>query len=377
MKSLQIFRVGKHTATDGRTISFSEADLRAAASAYDPKLHEAPLVVGHPKSDDPAYGWVKSLAFAEGALAATPDQVEPEFAQMVNAGRFKKISASFYAPDAPGNPKPGAFYLRHVGFLGAAAPAVKGLKNASFADAESGVIEFADVGDMVTATLFRRMREFLIEKFGADTADKVIPDYHVSALENEARQDTGAIDDGDGMQAATAYSENQGASTMKTAAEIAAAEAQLKKDQDKLAAERAEFAERQNALRASEAAQRRAGIIEFLETQVKAGKVLPVERAPLIELMAAQAPDASLEFGEGDKKVKEPLAAWFQKFLAALPKRVEFREAGRGDGSEVEGIDPSTLAAKAVEFVESERAAGRVVNTAHAVEHAKKILGAK
>ena len=39
---------------------------------------------------------------------------------------------------------PGKWYLRHVGFLGAAAPAVKGLKPVEFADDGGGVV-FADL----------------------------------------------------------------------------------------------------------------------------------------------------------------------------------------------------------------------------------------
>src|SRR5258708_36419575 len=108
----------------------------------------------------------------------------------------------------------------------------------------------------------------------------------------------------------------------------------------------------------------------------KQAKVLTAERAAMIELVAAQAPGASIDFREGDKKVNEAAEGWLRKFLGALPKRVEFREAGAGDGSENDDgeIDASTLAAAAVAFVETERVAGRVVNTAHAVEHVKKTL---
>ena len=52
--------------------------LAATAGAYDPTLHEAPLVVGHPELDAPAYGWVRSLRFAAGALEAEPYQVNPD-----------------------------------------------------------------------------------------------------------------------------------------------------------------------------------------------------------------------------------------------------------------------------------------------------------
>ncbi len=143
-KPLQIFKPGRHTALSGAALEFSAADLAASAAAYDPALSEAPIVVGHPALDAPAYGWVKSLAFADGGLEAEPDQVDPAFAEMVAAGRFKKISASFHPPAAKNNPAPGVWYLRHVGFLGAAAPAVKGLRSPEFAaDDEAVTLEIA------------------------------------------------------------------------------------------------------------------------------------------------------------------------------------------------------------------------------------------
>lgn len=126
----------------GAQLQFSEADLQQTVAAYDPARHEAPLVIGHPAHDLPAYGWVQSLSFNEGALDATPAQVNPDFAEMVAVGAFKKISASFYSPTSPANPVPGVYYLRHVGFLGAQPPAVKGLRTPQFADPEDGVLTF-------------------------------------------------------------------------------------------------------------------------------------------------------------------------------------------------------------------------------------------
>jgi len=143
-KPLHIFRAGRHTAQSGACLEFSEAEVGAIAANYDPALHEAPIVVGHPRTDAPAYGWIKSLR-AEGAeLFAEPDQVEPAFAEMVRAGRFKRMSASFYPPKSAANPAPGSYYLKHVGFLGAQPPAVKGLKAAEFAeDGEAVTVEVA------------------------------------------------------------------------------------------------------------------------------------------------------------------------------------------------------------------------------------------
>lgn len=124
-------------------MSFSAADLQAIADGYDADSDPAPLVVGHPKMDDPAFGWVAGLHIQGDALVANPDRVEASFAEMVRAGRFAKISAQFYPPAHPSNPKPGAYYLKHVGFLGAAAPAVKGLGTVSLSEGDAGLLTFA------------------------------------------------------------------------------------------------------------------------------------------------------------------------------------------------------------------------------------------
>ena len=79
---------------NGQALEFSESDLQATVGAYDPAKHEAPLVVGHPQHDLPAYGWVQSLQFNEGGIDATPAQVNTDFADMVAAGALRKISAT-------------------------------------------------------------------------------------------------------------------------------------------------------------------------------------------------------------------------------------------------------------------------------------------
>ncbi|WP_030129132.1 phage protease [Pseudomonas sp. QTF5] len=144
MKPLHIFKPGTHTAQCGTTLNFTETDLAATVSAYNPTLHEAPLVIGHPQHDAPAAGWVKFLSATALGLIAEPQQVDATFAEQVAKGSYKKISASFYHPSAANNPVPGVYYLRHVGFLGAQPPAVKGLRPIELAEGEPGVIEFSD-----------------------------------------------------------------------------------------------------------------------------------------------------------------------------------------------------------------------------------------
>lgn len=129
-QKIEVFRAGTHRDDQGVEHYFSEADLDGMASSYNPALREAPLTVGHPKDNLPAYGWVKGVSrAASGELTIAPHKLEPQFAEMVQAGRFKKRSASFYPPQSPHNPTPGKWYLRHVAFLGAQQPAVAGLKD--------------------------------------------------------------------------------------------------------------------------------------------------------------------------------------------------------------------------------------------------------
>lgn len=123
-KWFAIFRTGKHTDSNGNTREWTEADLDKIVESYDPSKHEAPIVIGHPKSNAPAYGWIEKLKRVGDTLYALPKQLAQEFVEMVNKGLFKKRSISLY-PDGT---------LRHVGFLGATPPAVKGLPDVEFSD---------------------------------------------------------------------------------------------------------------------------------------------------------------------------------------------------------------------------------------------------
>ena len=60
---IEVFRPGTFTPMAGSPISFSAADLSAIAETYDVTNHPAPVVIGHPKTDAPAYGWEESLRY--------------------------------------------------------------------------------------------------------------------------------------------------------------------------------------------------------------------------------------------------------------------------------------------------------------------------
>ena len=125
---IEIFKAGRHTSDSGHPFAFSTEDVSDIAAGYSAARHEAPLVIGHPETDAPAQGWVSTLqATPDGRLLARAHQVDSDFADSIKNCRYKKRSASFYAPNNPSNPNPGKWSLRHVGFLGAKPPAVGGM----------------------------------------------------------------------------------------------------------------------------------------------------------------------------------------------------------------------------------------------------------
>lgn len=344
-KTIQIFKSGKHVSMSGAALSFSESDLAATAAAYDPAKHEAPLVVGHPKHDDPAYGWVGALAFADGALEIEPVQVNADFAELVESGAFKKISASFYLPDSPSNPVPGVYYVRHVGFLGAQPPAVKGLRNPSFADAEQGVVEFSEWDDVDNASLWRSLREWIIGKFGQDEADKVVPGYTVKNLEQSAQDELKEAQAESAVASAPAFSEPQPPQGETMSAEDKARLAALETENAALKAKDAAFAETEKK-RAAGA--RHTAHVEFAEGLVKEGKLLPANKnvaVATMDFMVGQ--EQVVEFGEGD--AKKPLIDAFKSFLQAQPKQVEFAEVSGAGGDTAGTVNFATPAGHTVD----------------------------
>ena len=128
---MPIFKTGTHTDSAGNEKTWTEAELDTIVQKYQPQAHEAPAVIGHPEHNSPAWGWVEGLKREGNILLARFQGLVPEFVEMVRKGLFKKRSISLY-PDMT---------LRHVGFLGAMPPAVKGLPDVAFADKDK-FIEF-------------------------------------------------------------------------------------------------------------------------------------------------------------------------------------------------------------------------------------------
>ncbi|MHB9878987.1 hypothetical protein ACSMXM_04900 [Pacificimonas sp. ICDLI1SI03] len=128
MREIEVFRAGT-SASKGITA----ADLQKVVASYNPALRSAPVVKGHPQNDMPAYGIIQSLRQDGNRLFATLGDLAGSILDELRLGRWINRSMAFWAEDHPSNPTPGALYAKHLGFLGAAQPAIPGMDPMTFA----------------------------------------------------------------------------------------------------------------------------------------------------------------------------------------------------------------------------------------------------
>ena len=328
---VDICRTGTWTGTNGKTVTVDTKHFDELVSAYatqDP----APIVVGHPDVDSPAYGWVEKIRRVGDRLQMKARNLMPEFRTAVEAGHYTGRSLA----TAQGK-------LRHIGFLGGRAPAVPGLSPTQFASEPEMVVELAE-GDLstrqgtrflarVVSGILRSLRDQTIDEQGIEAADRLFPSWdidHASSIANDLKGDEPVSDTSPIFSDPTPTTEDYPlkkpvpASTPDAAA-LAAKEKAIEKRE-------AALTKRETDLLAAE----HLSVCDAaLEPHVSAGRILPGERAGIAALLASLPTDdasavtfASAEDDRAEitQKPHEILDALF----AALPKRVEYPELGGG-----------------------------------------------
>ena len=290
---IEVFRAGTWTDSQGRTRLWSVEDLDAIAAATSANIgaagREAPAVVGHPATDDPAYGWVAAVKRDGERLYVRFRDLVPEFVDMVRRQMFPNRSIALNADRS----------LRHVGFLGAKPPAVKGLAPITHATSDpEAVLEFTAAtlkeGLMAEQTFMEKLRQFL-------------------GLAKELQIEVPDISLRGGAPAGGAASFTQA-------------------DIDKARTEARDEALKSGEKAAALAA-RRARAVTFCAGLKEKGQLLPAwEKAGLLKFMDRLAElEDSITFAEGGQ-AQSPLA-WFEAHLASLPKVINFAEVARAEGA--------------------------------------------
>ncbi|HYX72430.1 MAG TPA: hypothetical protein VE732_06650 [Nitrososphaera sp.] len=324
---VEIFTTGTHTDSEGTSYEIDLSFIEATANHYDPKLHEAPAVIGHPKTDAPAYGWACALRVKDDRLEALFCDNDPAFEALVKEGKFKKRSSAFYldAATAPGGRAP---YLRHVGFLGAQPPAVKGLREIHFAEGEAITFDTTfNEGD--------GMDDEKVKK----TVGEAVADYFKNLF--KPKEDEAAT------FSEAEFNERVNNALATALQPLTAQITQLEEANRKL----------QGRVDEHSGSATRTEIVAFCE-RLGSGKFLPAfKRMGVIEFMETLAGMSDKKVSvvtfaeEGDTEVEKTVEitplTFFQNFLTTLPAFVEFGEQFgafkvKGDGSDI--VDPEANA---------------------------------
>lgn len=356
---VEIYRAGTYPPQNGWNGSATIDDLNRVVRNYEPAKHEAPVVVGHPRSDLPAYGWADRLMVNGDALLAKFKEVDPDFEQLVKAGKFKKRSAAFYL-DAEHK----ISGLRHVGFLGAQPPGVKGLKNIKFDDhgCEFAEVIFNEGETEMEKTIPEQVREsitaFFVERFGGK--------------KNESGAAVGFSEADVQRIAAAAVTD----AVKPFQEKVTKLEADLKDQSVK-------FAEQQSSLAAVAVSQRAVEAINGLKAKglwvpafdKMGGQVLFEELAKIA---------ATVEFGEPDSAGKKPKVTPLEvmvTFMEGLPKIVpggrvvnigDMKARGTGTGDPLTDLATARSKDKNISFSEAlTQVAGENPELANAVGGAR------
>ena len=371
---IDVCRAGTWRDMAGREVALDEARfdrIVEAHAAADP----APVVVGHPETDAPAFAWIDGLRRSGDRLQAKLRDIAPAFREAVEAGRYAGRSIALQGDT-----------LRHLGFLGGRAPAVPGLAPTQFADRPETVIPLAAAQlasgqieraafDAIARTL-RGLRERIIATDGQDAADATVPQWEIETVADAATLPPAAIDEPRSFAAppmpATDHDpedNGQEGAMPKTEAELAAESAALDQRKTALDAQAADLAARE----AKQAAAARLAAAEAaLKPHVEAGRVLPAETAGLAALLASlpDGDDATLSFAaaDGNGEVSEAPRAIFDRLLAALPSRVDYATRAGGAAPAPQADDAKAIGAEARALRASEAEKGIALSAVEAVE---------
>jgi len=313
-KWVQAMKPGTFRDFSGVERTFTPEDIASIAKGVQAQAgsgYMPPMVKGHPMTDSPRVASIVDAKVGDkNILMLKVDRAEPKFAEEVRNGEYPYVSVALYKDYSKG--------IKHLGALGAAAPAIKGLEPVQLAEGGDDVICFAsgfgynlDRAINRIGAIFRKLRERLIEDKGIEAADAVYNEWDIKTLEDfesppeeslGSPQEFAEADRGGGLAR-----ENE---SLK--AEIEA----LKADRAKCAAEA-----------------RRNAFAEKLENLQKAGRLGAAQREQaekLFELACC----GSLSFAEGEHN--EGIEKTLSDFLESLPCAVkpgEFRFAENSDGS--------------------------------------------
>ena len=325
-----VFRCGTHLDHSGKWRTFSEADIDKAIANY--QSDSAPIVVGHPTLNAPAFGWIQQFRRQGPTLQARCSRVADEFADLVKRGLYKNRSISFNSD--------GTF--RHVGFLGAAAPAVKGLED----------IQFADKGEFITMDTVETVQA---EQAAAQEQAKEVqvePEAEVKTAESEAEVQSSRAD-----------------AAQKTEPEVSLSdlESQQKQFQETVKKLENHIKSLENALNVEQEKNRKVEFAAYADELIREGRLNPVAKAPLVCTMEGMFASDQANFAAPENSVLNSFKSFLNIALPKNPSLFTGFAAPSGEYYSVESLSPGDVAIKARELIEKQAAKGCCLDLGRAV----------
>lgn len=384
---IEVFRSGTHVDSKGREATFTNADLDEMVANV--ALGKPPAVLGHPKHNDPAYA--KGTFKREGdSLFAKFEDINPAFEAGVKTGAYYNRSLSVFKDNRHG------WRVRHVGWLGAAPPAIDGLKPVEFEGADADVMEFAaeldpwsiaGALDDIAASL-RGVRDSMLANAGVEAADAALPDWRITSIVSAAGRVREAARNDASLRP---FSAPTGADMPFTQEDLdrTAAETEARVRAEVQAQQSADFTAATDLANRLLAERRTERIAAQITGWKAAGQLLPAEEAGLAEFMAQiegepGATAATFEFtaAAGGQPVKKTAGQFFADFVAARGALVKLgakagSETDPGATGELDLGDANAIARAAQDFQAAEAKEGRDISIATAVAHVTRKPAAK
>ncbi len=360
-KWMPIGKVGIWTDKNNQIAKLDEKYFDEVVAATKPG--DVNFVIEHPSFDKIGFGKPSILKRVGEFLFALPGEVNEDFKKAVNAGELpgrsmtidkatkKLLNISFLPP----NIEPAIEGLGSYSFSKAMQDdnldvfiLQSGLleNESHFAELEQDKLEFAqyEVSNYPFRTikeLFRNIKDFMIEKFGLETANNILPNYSIDDVGNAPRifqtAEIGLINQ---------FSKNNKGNEMKTVdlktldfskadpnlkAAIEALQSNNQELANELATTKTELQTATGKITAAEKEKIESEVLQFCSSENIAKKILPADQKKAVQFLMAQKEKGTLEFSSADGKKESFDAYEFAKSLIEkLPDAIETAEFAKG-----------------------------------------------
>lgn len=390
-KWIELLRVGKFRDRHGVERDVTQQNIDSIAANYRENESNAPALIGHPGKDKvPAFGVFSALKTLGDKLLGLPGEMVPEFAALVRKGGFPDVSVGLNkAMDK----------LTHVAFLSAEKPAVDGLapvcEFSAPDDDDSAVAlvvtdnvkaqlpEFASPAENALkwrvsdiATVLRNIKNWLIEKEGQETSDKLIPEYLLTSLSDSLPEP---------VVASPMFSASEKAALESAKAVSDLIIIDLRKAVDTSSSKLAEFSASVQNLAGELSAQKDTNAellikltdykkqlrtVEFsayVEKLIDERRVAPDQKTEILNLLETMHTATPVEFSTASGELS-PVDK-YKAELASRPVIVSLGETPAPEFSTSGNDDPVAKGMRARAYIDEQAAKGITVNVFEALKH--------